>query len=216
MKRRAPLANLVSVIIPVYNDAHFLREALASVFEQEYRPLEVIVVDDGSTDDSAAVAESFRKVRLIQQPHLGVSAARNAGIAASKGELLAFLDSDDVWLPHKLALQVSKLQAGRPLTCVYTRMRNLLHLGPPCTLRHRHEMVSGDQLAILPSALLTRREVFDKVGLFDETLHACEDSDWLLRARALRIALEIVAEPLLLRRIHDHNHSQRPKTHLAA
>ncbi|MBK7724457.1 MAG: glycosyltransferase family 2 protein [Dehalococcoidia bacterium] len=104
---------LVSVIIPVHNGAHFLPDSLASVFDQEYRPIEVIVADDGSTDGSAEVAESFPGVRCLRLEKGGVSRARNLAVAASTGEWLAFLDADDRWFPRKLTEQVA-LGEARP------------------------------------------------------------------------------------------------------
>src|SRR5688500_924354 len=100
---------LVSVIIPVYNGARFLRAALESVFAQTYRPIEVIVVDDGSADDSGVIAQSFPEVRYIRQENQGVAAARNNAIEAARGEFFAFLDQDDLWTPEKLRLQIEHL-----------------------------------------------------------------------------------------------------------
>jgi len=100
---------LVSVIIPVYNGGRYLRAALESVFAQTYRPFEVIVVDDGSADDSGVIAQSFPEVRYIYQTNQGVAAARNNGLEAARGEYFAFLDQDDLWAPEKLKLQVEYL-----------------------------------------------------------------------------------------------------------
>src|SRR5213078_156464 len=100
---------LVSVIIPVYNGARYLRAALESVFAQTYRPIEVIVVDDGSGDDSGVIAQSFPDVHFIHQENQGVAAARNHGFDAARGEFIAFLDQDDLWTPEKLKVQVNYL-----------------------------------------------------------------------------------------------------------
>src|ERR1044072_7097933 len=100
---------LVSVIIPVYNGARFLLAALESVFAQTYRPFEVIVVDDGSADDSGRIAQSFSGVHYIRQANQGVAAARNTGIEAARGEFYAFLDQDDLWTPEKLRLQIQHM-----------------------------------------------------------------------------------------------------------
>src|SRR4029079_2498347 len=97
---------LVSVIVPVYNGERYLREALESVFAQTYRAIEVIVVDDGSPDDSGTIGQSFPEVRYIHQTNQGVAAARNNGIEAARGEFFAFLDQDDLWVPEKLNVQV--------------------------------------------------------------------------------------------------------------
>ena len=98
---------LVSVVIPTYNRSSMLQEAVASVLDQDYRPLELIVVDDGSTDATVEVVRGFgAAIRYLRQDRQGVSAARNAGIAAARGQLIALLDSDDLWLPHKLSRQI--------------------------------------------------------------------------------------------------------------
>ena len=103
--------NLVSVIIPNYNGSEYIRECLESVFEQDYNNLEVIVVDDGSKDSSLEVLSGFsERIKVISQPNLGSSAARNAGILASSGDLIAFLDSDDYWLPTKISKQVAEME----------------------------------------------------------------------------------------------------------
>ena len=96
---------LVSVIVPVYNGEHYLSFAIHSILRQDYHPSEVIVVDDGSTDNSANIARSFKEVRYIHQSNQGVAMARNVGIAAARGEFIAFLDADDLWTPNKLSIQ---------------------------------------------------------------------------------------------------------------
>src|SRR3982751_2380169 len=100
---------LVSVIIPVHNGAKYLRAALESVLAQTYSPFEVIVVDDGSVDDSGVIAQSFNDVRYIHQANQGVAAARNHGIEAARGDFFAFLDQDDLWTPEKLTFEVDHL-----------------------------------------------------------------------------------------------------------
>lgn len=114
---------LVSVVIPCYNGAIYLDEAIESVLAQEYDPLELIVVDDGSTDESGAVASQYREVRLISMPHSGVGATLNVGVRHALGELLAFLDADDRWLPDKLALQVPVLEGDPDVDMVFGHMR---------------------------------------------------------------------------------------------
>src|ERR1043165_3045241 len=123
---------LVSVIIPVYNGARHLRAALESVFAQTYRSFEVIVVDDGSVDESAIIAQSFPEVRYIHQTNCGVAAARNHGIEAARGEFLAFLDQDDLWTPDKLRLQIEYLLSHPEIG--YTLTRQKFFLDPGATL----------------------------------------------------------------------------------
>ena len=189
---------LVSVIVPAYNAARFLAAALESALAQTYRELEIIVVDDGSTDETARIAEAFvardSRVRFIQQKNAGVAAARNAAILAARGELIAPLDADDTWLPRKLEAQVRRMQsAGESIGLVYAWSfwldadGRVLDGCPPWD-------VEGDVYAALlyrnfignASAPLIRRRCLDKVGLYNTALrdlHAqgCEDWDLYLR-----------------------------------
>ena len=121
-------ASLVSVVIPVYNCESYLGESIQSVLDQVYRPIEVIVVDDGSTDGSPAVAQSFvtPELRYVYQPHSGLSAARNKGISHSQGSFLAFLDSDDLWLPRKLTLQLEAFHSDPELDMVFGQIEHFI------------------------------------------------------------------------------------------
>lgn len=197
----------VSVVVPVYNGAPFLAEALASVLAQSYEPLEVVVVDDGSSDSSARVAMSFAGVRCLRQPNRGVAAARNAGVAASSGELVAFIDQDDRWTPAKLRRQVPYLQ-GHPGTgfCL-AHQRFVLEPGARRPSWLRAELLDADPVGYLPGTLVVRRTVLDRVGPFDETNPIASDTDWFLRAKDAGIAMAILPEVLLERRIHRDNQS---------
>ena len=198
---------LVSVVVPVYNGERFLRETLESIFAQDYHPYEVIVVDDGSVDASAEVAQSFEGVRYFYQENQGPAVARNTGIAAARGEFIAFLDADDLWPPEKLRLQVAALQKRPKLGYVLTKMRSVLEEGmaPPHWLEEGgiHEDVNG----MLPSSLLVRKSVFSQVGLFDPAYRLGDDIDWFIRAHEAGIAMDVVPTLLLLRRIHGANMS---------
>src|SRR5919112_2696990 len=118
--------HLVSVIVPVYNGERYLAAALQSIFEQDYRPFEVIVVDDGSVDDTAKIARSFQQIHYIYQSNQGAAAARNAGVATAQGELIAFLDADDVWVPNKLSVQADYLFRHPEVGYVVARGRHFL------------------------------------------------------------------------------------------
>lgn len=198
----------VSVVIPVHNGERFLRQAIESVLEQTCRPLEIIVVDDGSTDASRTIAESVPLVRYIHQDHRGVAAARNAGIEAARGELLAFLDQDDVWLTDKLRLQVDALMGNRRLGFVLSRHRFAREPGVPVPGWCRPEWFGKSMPGWLPSALVVRSWVFDEVGTFDTAYTASSDADWFFRARDLGIPHEILPLELHLRRVHETNQSR--------
>ena len=202
---------LVSVIIPVYNGARFLRAALESVLAQTYRPFEVIVVDDGSTDDSGPIAQSFEEVRYIRQANQGVAAARNNGVDTARGEFLAFLDQDDLWAPEKLKLQVDHLQSHPDLG--YTLTNQQFFLEPDTTLPawFRKDLLSAVHTGWVLGTLVVRRTVFEKVGKFAIGYSAANDSDWFFRAKAAGIPMAVVPELLLLKRIHETNDSSRAK-----
>jgi len=182
------LAARVSVIIPTYNRAWILREAVDSVLKQDYPEFELIVVDDGSTDATADLLAGYgARLQVFRQPNRGVSAARNTGIRAATGSLIAFLDSDDFWLPGKLAEQAAYFAAHpRRMICQTEELwiRNGVRVNPG----QRHRKPSGDiferslELCVVsPSAVMLRKGLFRQVGLFDERLPACEDYDLWLR-----------------------------------
>ena len=196
----------VSVIIPTFNRGWIIRDAIDSVHAQTYTSYELIVVDDGSTDRTPDILRSYGdRLRLIGQVNRGVSAARNRGIAASTGRLIAFLDSDDLWLPDKLAVQVAFFEHNRSALICQTEevwIRNGMRVNP----KNRHRKPSGlifkPSLALClvsPSAVMVRRKLFDEVGLFDEALPACEDYDLWLRV-SCRIPIHLIDKPLTVKR----------------
>ena len=200
---RAPL---VSVIIPTYNRCAYLHEAIASVLAQTYAPLELIVVDDGSSDDTPELLYRYRdRLKVIRQSNQGVSAARNRGIRAARGEWIALLDSDDVWQPEKLALQTAYLNAHPELKICQTQeiwIRNGRRVNP----KKRHHKRAGDifepSLALClvsPSAVMLRTSLLAEVGVFDEQLPACEDYDLWLRVSA-RYPVGLVDVPAVVKR----------------
>jgi glycosyltransferase involved in cell wall biosynthesis len=205
-----PDGGLVSVVIPVYNGERFLKQAIDSVLRQTYSPVECIVVDDGSTDGSRSVAEAYGPaVRLVAQDNSGVSAARNEGAAQARGEFVAFLDADDVWLPHKLELQMQTMRARPEVGLVYCGMSetdedlNVARvLGVPS---EDHALVDAlllesPTMGIAQTALIPL-EVFDRVEGFDTRLSTSADTDLGCRiARAHPVAA--VGEPLVLYRQH--------------
>jgi glycosyltransferase involved in cell wall biosynthesis len=187
-------AGLVSVVIPCYNQAHFLSEAIESVLSQSYPRFEIVVVDDGSTDNTSEVASSYppEKVRLVRQENKGLSAARNAGLAESKGEYVVFLDADDRLLPEALEVGVRELEAHPQCAFVSGHIRRIAADGsplrtPPQALNKAH--IEGDHYARLlrynyiwtPGSVMYRRTVFDSVGGFDPSVNGAADYDLYLR-----------------------------------
>jgi glycosyltransferase involved in cell wall biosynthesis len=185
------LSPAVSVIIPTYNRWPMLCEALQSVLAQTYKDFEVIIVDDGSTDQTAQRLARFgATVRLITQPHHGVSAARNSGARSAQGRYLAFLDSDDLWLPQKLAMQTAFMEA-RPQVAICQTEELWLRCGTRVNPKTRHRKPSGDifrrslELCLVsPSAVMLSQALFQEAGGFDEMLPVCEDYDLWLRITA--------------------------------
>jgi glycosyltransferase involved in cell wall biosynthesis len=202
---------LVSVVIPVYNGARYLRAALESVFAQTYRSFEVIVVDDGSVDDSGKIAQSFPEVHYIRQENQGVAAARNNGIAVARGEFFAFLDQDDLWTPEKLRLQIGHLFSHPDLGYTLTHQQFFLEPGATLPAWFRKELLSSVHTGWVLGTLVVRRTVFDTVGNFSTGYSAANDSDWFFRAKAAGIPMAVVPELLLLKRIHGANDSGRSK-----
>lgn len=197
---------LVSVIIPTYNRASFLKEAIESVLGQSYEYFELIIVDDGSTDDTKQLVQSFKDKRIsyFYQENKGVSQARNLGIKKSQGEVIAFLDSDDFWLKDKLKKQIFFLQESDfwVVQCKEKWIRKGKFVNP-C---FKHRMPAGwfwekalKLCLIGPSCVLLRREVFEEIGLFDPRLKACEDYELWLRL-LLFFPVGIVPEALVVKR----------------
>jgi len=197
----------VSVIIPTYNRAYFLEEAIESVLNQTYPHFELLIVDDGSKDETAAVVSRYqdKRIKYLFIPHQGVSKARNVGIKEAKAELIAFLDSDDLWLPKKLEVQVNFFQ-NRPDALICQTEEIWIRHGRRVNPKKYHKKPSGmmfkeslRRCLISPSAVMMRRELFEDVGLFDESMPACEDYDMWLRVTA-RYPVYLLPEPLVIKR----------------
>lgn len=191
----------ISCIIPCFNGANFLREAIDSVLAQEYEALEVLVIDDGSTDSSATIAASYGpSVRVISQENRGLTATRNIGIEAATGEAIAFLDHDDMWLPGKLVLQAELLD--RDADAVVGAMQRIVPSADSPTGYVPHD----DPLPSMSlTAALIRTATFDSVGEFDESLVFGADWDWFLRAREQGAVIRQHPEVVLHYRRHDDN-----------
>lgn len=197
----------VSVIIPTYNRAALVTEAVASVLAQTRPDFELLVVDDASTDDTAtALAPYAARIRLLRRESRGgVSAARNTGIAAARGEWLTFLDSDDLWLPEKLARQLAFLSENPDLLICQTEetwVRRGVRVNPPLTHRKIGGLIfyqSLERCLVSPSAVILHRRLIEQHGGFDEDLSAAEDYDLWLRL-AWRYEIGLLPEPLIVKR----------------
>jgi glycosyltransferase involved in cell wall biosynthesis len=196
---------LVSVIIPVYNGERYLASALRSVLAQDYRPIEILVIDDGSDDRSAEIARGWPEVRYFHQKNQGIPVARNTGLEHARGELVAFLDADDIWMPEKLSLQVRHLQDHAELGYVFTWQRIFLDPGVERPSWLKPELLENDSVGYLMSSLLARKTVFTLIGGFDARFILSEDSEWLFRAKDAGIPVGVVPQVLLHKRVHDSN-----------
>jgi glycosyltransferase involved in cell wall biosynthesis len=197
---------LVSVVLPVFNGQRFLAQAIESVLAQTWSPVELVVVDDGSTDGSAEIARRY-PVRYVHQENAGVAAARNRGIAESGGELVSFIDQDDLWLERKLELQVEALARDPEAGICVCRFDMFVEPGVQSPDWLPAVLLEESQRGYQVGTLLVRREVLDAVGGFDTSYFAANDTDWFLRTRELGVKVAVVDEPLQRYRVHDENAS---------
>ena len=203
---------LVSVIVPTLNAMPFLPEALASIAAQEIAEIEILVVDGASTDGSREVATAFPRARLLDQSGKGLATARNSGVAAAQGDLIAFLDADDLWRTGSLATRITYLAQHLGCAGVIGQVVRFLQPGHPLPRAYSGGWLDQPVPGYTPGALLARRIVFEQVGPFDPTLTVGCDSDWFARAKDRNINLAIAPQITLHKRIHEGNLS----AHLAA
>ncbi|MBD3345011.1 MAG: glycosyltransferase [Chitinivibrionales bacterium] len=219
MNRLAP--PMVSVVIPLYNGEMFIVECLESVFAQTEQPVEIVVVDDGSTDKSVEIVKSFGgNITLVSQKNGDVSAARNAGVEAAGGELIAFLDQDDLWEQCKLEKQIASFCREPEIDLVFT---DLIKIGAS---GKRHRPKDRDRIArsltdrtlfktlalknlLMPSAVMVKKESFTRAGYFDESFATCGDYEMWLRMAGMDMRFRYVPEPLTVYRYHGANESKK-------
>ena len=209
----------VSVVIPCHNSTSFVGDAIESALEQTIAPHEILVIDDGSSDHPEEVFSRYDgRIRIITQKNAGVSAARNRGIREATGKLIAFLDADDRWLPHKLARQLEYLSAHPDVALVHTDLLTWISAsGEKTYVPKGRERFQGKcyekfffECRVLTSTVLVRKTCLEDVGLFDDKINTAEDLDlWLRLAR--RWSFGFISEPLVLYRKHDSNVSKDAK-----
>jgi glycosyltransferase involved in cell wall biosynthesis len=202
--------SLISCIVPVFNGERYLAETLDSMLAQTYRPIELIVIDDGSTDRTPKVLASYGdRLRFLRQDNAGPAVARNNGLNAARGEFVAFLDADDLWHPEKLSRQMVRFQARSELDLCIAMVQNfwIPELAEE-EKRYRNHPLSKPVPGYLTQTLLARRSTFEKVGHFNASLHHAEKTDWFLRALERGAILELLPEVLVYRRFHQTNTSR--------
>lgn len=204
---------LVSIILCVRNGEDYLRESIESVLGQSYTSWELIVIDGGSEDESAAIARSYPGVRCIPQTGTGIPNAYNQGVATANGDLLAWISHDDIWLPEKLIQQVAAMQDNPAAAYCNCHVQHFLQPGSEIPLGFRPELLESHQPAFIMETLLARRSAFEQVGLFDESYVVAEDVDWFSRARAIDLPYIMLPSTLVRKRVHGSNASLTTPDH---
>lgn len=202
-KNSLNMPELVSVVIAVYNGEQYLAAAIESVLAQDYRTIEIIVVDDGSTDATAEIARSFRQVRCEQIPHAGIGGALNHGIQSASGDFLSFLDADDLWTEHKLTEQMQLLETEPSLDAVFGYFQEFRDDTP--------DMLSPPQEALSKGTMLIRSHSFWRVGLFDPQWQVGDFIAWFIRATEMQLKYAMPQQVYLKRRIHGANMGTRER-----
>lgn len=199
---------LVTVVVASYNGERFLQETLESLLAQDFDSFEVVVVDDGSVDRTAEIAQSF-PVRYIHQENAGLPAARNAGVAVARGTFIAFLDDDDLAPPDKLSVQAGYLLEHPDVGCVLGRQDWIFEEGiePP---KLQRDPIYGELGGIPMASLMMRRHLLDSIGGFDPSYRYAEDRDLFVRLRENGIEVVVLPEIVLHRRLHGTNMTLAP------
>jgi glycosyltransferase involved in cell wall biosynthesis len=196
---------LVTVIMAARNAMPYLPEALDSIAAQSFRNYEVIVVDGGSVDDTVKVALSYPKTRCIPQVGTGFASAWNDGLEVARGEFIAFLDSDDIWLPTKLEQQVAYFESHPGTECVIGRVEFFRKPGQKRPSGFKDSLLKGNYVAYMPGTSMTRRSVFDRIGSFESRWKIAADIVWFAELRRSGLPIAVLQTKLLRKRVHDNN-----------
>jgi len=202
---------VVSVVIPVRNGEEYVREAIGSVMTQTYDHVQIVVVDDGSSDGSARAAQSFgsARVRYCYQPWSGAASARNRGVELADGEWIAFLDADDLWEPDKLQKQLMALAHNNSLDMVFGHVRQFFSPELPDEICRTVRMSSGADPGYHVGTLLMKTNTFRRIGAFLPQLKMGEFVEWYARATAAGLSTVMLPDVVMRRRIHANNMGRR-------
>jgi glycosyltransferase involved in cell wall biosynthesis len=196
----------ISVVIPAYNAALYLAEAIESVLHQSYPITQILVVDDGSTDGSDLIAQLFNsRIQYTYQPNQGKSAALNLGISMAQGDYLAFLDADDLWTPDKLFLQASFLEANSTVDMVFGYAQQFISPELSDVERARVKVPVNPMPGYLRGAMLVSRGAFKQIGEFSPEHEMTEFIEWYARSQDLKLQMHMLSEVVLQRRVHLSN-----------
>lgn len=203
---------MISVIIPVYNGEAFIREAIESVIRQKISKIEILVIDDGSTDQTKEIVAAlpYESIVYLWQENQGPSCARNLGIRKARYDYISFLDADDIWPVGKLQRQLNAFHQSPSLEIVGGLIEYLYM--PGSEERKKQLDIKKPVFNVQLGALLVRKKVIDVIGYFNENMRLSEDQDWLLRAREKKIAIHILNEVMLYYRIHPGNITKHKTT----
>ena len=199
---------LISVIIPVFNGEKYIDEAMDSVLAQKYLPIEIIIINDGSTDNTQQHVKQFmvhHPIHYVFQDNQGLAVSRNVGLSFAKGEYIAFIDADDIWVENKLESQIEVMRRDPTIEMVSGRLKQFISQEIPSENHKNYQFHPGEVQSNLMGCALIRRSVFDKYGLFDPKYHIGQDMDWFLRAKEKGIIIEALPQLVYYRRLHQNN-----------
>jgi len=198
---------LVSCIVIVKNGERYLHSALQSILQQDYRPIEIIVVDGHSSDRTAEIANSYPEVRFIVQQEAGIAHAYNLGIQSARGEFVAFLSHDDLWMSDKLSSQVNYMIQNSEVQYTISRVKFFLEEGCSAPLKFKVNPFEGDYVVYCMETLVARKRLFEEIGGLNPEFPVSNDTDWFKRAMDLNAKMAVLQKVLLRKRIHDSNTS---------
>lgn len=198
---------LISVMMPTYNNGKYIKQAIESIYAQKYDNIEIIVIDDGSTDNTKELLKQYKDIKYFYIEHKGISFARNIALENSKGEYIAFCDSDDYWLPEKINTQIQYFKDHPECEIVFTKYENIFENDElKKNKRAMHEkLIENSFKQYLPSTVL-RKDLFDRFGAFDENFSGIEDAEFIYRISMKGINVKhYIDKVFYIRRIHGNN-----------
>jgi glycosyltransferase involved in cell wall biosynthesis len=200
-------SNLVSVIMPVFNAERYVEEAVRSVLSQTYKRIELICINDKSTDGSLSILESFGSEIMFvnNEKNCGTAKSRNKGVRVARGEFLAFIDNDDIWESNKLEVQMTQFQNNPDLDVSFSYMQCFISPEIGEQVKNLRYCPPDPLPGYIPSTVVVKRTSFDKVGYFDSRWKNGESFAWILKAKEVGLKLEVVEDVLVKRRIHESN-----------